>query len=274
MVLPHIEGRALDTILHAEPPLELGRVVDVMLQVLDALKHAHAQGVVHRDLKPANVLMRGGTHALVVDFGLAKILTGDTMATMLTAHNMVCGTPEYMAPEQARGDEIDARCDIYAAGVMPLSAPHGDPPFTGPTPLAILTEHLTSEPEPPSARAPQRGISPALEAVALHAMAKDPDTRYGAATAMSAALVHAREARRCGVGPARCLSVERRGGRGRPRAYVPGAVTDRALIAPRPSRKISPPRSYELGERGWRVIWIVAILTSVAIGVWLSLRAP
>ena len=84
-------------------------MIDIILQVLDALKMAHAQGIVHRDLKPANVLLRGENHVLVVDFGLAKILTGDTSATVLTAHNMVCGTPEYMAPEQARGDETDAR---------------------------------------------------------------------------------------------------------------------------------------------------------------------
>jgi serine/threonine-protein kinase len=273
MVLPRIDGPALDTILQAEPPLAIDRVFDVMLQVLDGLRMAHAHGVVHRDLKPANVLMRGGAQALVVDFGLAKIIAGDTMATMLTAHNMVCGTPEYMAPEQARGDEIDARCDLYAAGVMLYQLLTGSPPFSGPTPLAILTAHLTSEPERPTARAPGRGISPALEAITLHAMAKDPAARYPTAGSMSAALKHAR------ARPDDVQSV-------RPEAFRVNVEDDADGHSPtfpmrkpsvRPSRprpSADPPPARGFGDRGWRVLWIVATLASVAIGVWLSFRAP
>ena len=126
-----------------------------------------------------------------MDFGLAKIVTGDAAATVLTAHNMVCGTPEYMAPEQARGEEIDARSDVYAAGVMLYQLLTGAPPFEGPTPLSVLTAHLTSKPVPPREKAPEREISPALEAVVLHAMAKSPDDRYSTAAEMAAAVLHA-----------------------------------------------------------------------------------
>ncbi len=192
IALPKIDGPALDAVLEREDPLPLSRTFDILLQILDALKMAHAQGIVHRDLKPANVLLRGGSHVVVVDFGLAKIVAGDAAATVLTAHNMVCGTPEYMAPEQARGDEIDGRCDVYAAGVILYRLLTGSVPFGGATPLAVLTAHLTSPPVPPRARAPDREISPALEEVVLHALAKNQEDRYSTSVAMSAALLHAR----------------------------------------------------------------------------------
>jgi eukaryotic-like serine/threonine-protein kinase len=276
IALPKIEGPSLEVVIGRES-LPIHRVFDIALQILDALKMAHAQGIVHRDLKPANVMLRGGSHVIVVDFGLAKILTGDAAATVLTAHNMVCGTPEYMAPEQARGDEIDARCDIYAAGVILYQMLTGTPPFTGTTPLGVLTAHLTSPPVRPRERAPERGISPALEAVVLHALAKDPAERYETAAAMSAAILHARAT------PADLDSVRPDGVRVR----VPGDGDEHSPTLPDlPNTPTSPPgaqpaiprvesgRIFELGPRGWRVVWIVAALTSICVGVWLSLRAP
>jgi serine/threonine protein kinase len=276
IALPKIDGPALDTVLHRDGMLPVVRALDVTLQVLDALKMAHAQGVVHRDLKPANVLLRGGSHVVVVDFGLAKILAGDVGATVLTAHNMVCGTPEYMAPEQARGDEIDARSDIYAAGVMLYQLLTGAPPFEGPTPLSILTAHLTSQPVPPRERAPAREISPALEAVVIHAMAKNPDERYPTAAAMSAAILHARATPEDvgSVGPG-AFSVRVAGdadadehGPTLPDVPTASAKAREALAV---SRK---PKGFELGPAGWRVIWVVAAAASIGVGAWLSMRAP
>jgi serine/threonine protein kinase len=276
IALPRIDGLALDTVLHREGPLAIHRVLDIILQILDALKMAHAQGIVHRDLKPANVLLRGGSHVMVVDFGLAKIVTGDAAATVLTAHNMVCGTPEYMAPEQARGDEIDARCDVYAAGVILYTALTGSPPFEGPTPLSILTAHLTSPPVPPRTKAPTREISPALEAVVLHAMAKDPADRYSTAVAMSAAILHARAT------PTDTASVRpeifrvRVDGDGDAHApTVPGLPPHLSLSPPgaRPAVVVEPKR-FELGPAGWRFVWIAAAVASISVGVWLSLHAP
>ena len=195
MALPKIDGPPLDELLKRAGPLPVDRALDVMHQILTGLKSAHMQGVIHRDLKPANVIMRGETHAIVVDFGMAKIVTGGgTGTTALTTHNMVFGTPEYMSPEQARGDELDARCDVYAAGVMLYELLTGTVPFSGASPLNVLTAHLTSTPDRPSARASGREISAALEAVVLHAIAKDPAERYASAAALSAALVHARSA--------------------------------------------------------------------------------
>jgi serine/threonine protein kinase len=270
MALPRIDGPSLDAVMTREGPLPMHRVTDLMLQICDALKMAHAQGVVHRDLKPANVLLRGGTHVVVVDFGLAKILTGDVAATVLTAHNMVCGTPEYMAPEQARGEEIDERCDVYAAGVILYQLLTQTLPFTGATPLAVLTAHLTTPPTPARERAPNRAISPALDAIVMHALAKDPNARYSTATALAAAILHAR------VAPDDDDAVRPEAAHAATVPSFPGSPTQLSPSRPPPASKPAapPPRSFALSQRVWTMIWIGAAVASISVGIWLSLNAP
>lgn len=193
LAMAKLEGPSLERVLQEEGPvLPVERVLDLVLDILTGLRAAHAQGVIHRDLKPANVILEGGKRVVVVDFGMAKIVTGSgTGTTNLTAHNMLFGTPEYMSPEQARGDDPDARCDVYAVGVMLYEMLAGKRPFTGATPLAVLTSHLTSELTSPREIAPDR-LTPALESVVLHALARDREQRYPTAAALSAALIHAR----------------------------------------------------------------------------------
>lgn len=193
IALPKLAGSTLADVLEEERPIDVERGLDVMLEVCAALRTAHAQGVIHRDLKPANVLLAGGDKVVVVDFGMSKIITGaGTGTTNLTAHNMLFGTPEYMSPEQARGDELDARCDVYSAGVMLYEMLTGAPPFTGPTPLGVLTEHLTGVIVPPQERAAPGRVSKALGSVVMHALARDREQRYPSASALAAAIVHAR----------------------------------------------------------------------------------
>jgi serine/threonine-protein kinase len=269
MALPKVDGPTLESVI-AKGLLPMARVLDVMSQICDALRAAHAQGIVHRDLKPANVLLRGGTHVVVVDFGLAKILAGDVAATVLTAHNMVCGTPEYMAPEQARGDEIDARCDLYAAGVILYELLAGERPFTGPTPLAVLTAHLTSEATRPRERAPEREISPALDAVTMHAMAKEPRARYASAQALSAALLRARSE------PGDIDAVRPEAPHAATVPSFPSSPTPQRSQAPS-SRSVPPRASVEppaAPAPPWRWIWVAVILISASLGVWLAARSP
>lgn len=307
IALPKIDGESLADVLE-RGLTEVDHALDIVLEVLEALEEAHAQGIIHRDLKPANVLLEAAKKAIVVDFGMSKIITGSGLGTTnLTTHNMVFGTPEYMSPEQARGDDLDARCDVYAAGVMLYEMLTGAPPFTGPTPLSVLTAHLTSDLEPPSKRPRAAGrVTPALEAVVMGALARDRDERYDSASAFAAALRHAR------ARPDDVLSV-------RPVAYsvstpgtdafavtiptaivvdgpvdvtAPTLINDRPIIPsavpPRPSAKPSqPPSSKSNGKpsipaprlaepetdgRTWILVWVVVGLASIAVGVWFALR--
>lgn len=292
MALPKIEGKALDRVIAESSPLALERTLEIITQICAALASAHAQGVIHRDLKPANVILReaplnqtrAGTQITVVDFGMAKIVTGvgGTGTTALTQHNMIFGTPEYMAPEQARGDELDARCDVYAVGVMLYEMLTGAVPFRAPTPLGVLTAHLTSVPAPPRTRVPDRGISPALEAVVLHAIAKSPNDRYATANALMTAIAHAR------LTPDNTASVE-------PQAVISleGESADgHAQTIPAPLASTVPPRSVKVTgsvrplaseaieeappsrNRGRSaVVWTIAALIGVGVGVYLSLHS-
>jgi serine/threonine-protein kinase len=282
MALPKIEGPALDRLLADEGPLPFDRALDIALQICEALKSAHSQGIIHRDLKPANVILKGGAHVIVVDFGMAKIMTGGgTGTTALTAHNMVFGTPEYMAPEQARGDELDARCDVYATGIMLYELLTGGVPFAGGTPLNVLTAHLTIPPQPPRERSPLREISPALEAVAMHAITKDPAARYATAAELAAAIVRARdrpddvESVRPGVyriGPDADLA-DAHGPTIPSPIPTPSRESLESSPSPRTVSTVPPERDARgFGSRGWAMIWILAAIVSISIGIWLSLR--
>jgi serine/threonine protein kinase len=281
MVLPKVDGVALDALLKSEGPLAIDRALRITTEVCEALKEAHAQGVIHRDLKPGNVLLDLDEHVVVVDFGMAKIVTGGsgTGTTALTQANMVFGTPEYMAPEQARGDELDARCDVYAAGIILYELLTGAVPFTGMTPLNVLTAHLTTPAKAPRTVAPAREISPALEGVVLNAIAKDPLDRYPTASKMAEAIASAVAA----PNDVDAIAPSRR----QARFKIDESDADEhslTMPAPQPSvalRSITvrpaPSIQAESAATGasspmWRVVWVLAAAVGLSIGAWLALR--
>jgi serine/threonine protein kinase len=275
MVLPRLDGPPLDALLRTERPLPVGRAIAILLDMCAALREAHAQGVIHRDLKPGNVILREGDRAVVVDFGMAKIITGGgTGTTALTQHNMVFGTPEYMAPEQARGDELDARCDVYAAGVIFYEMLTGSVPFAGPTPLNVLTAQLTATPQPPRQRAPERAIPAALEAVVLHAIAKDPGDRYATADALATA-IRAATAAPSDVDAVRPTSrvhvlVDTRDAHS---ATVPSPIRlAQPSARPPPVAIIAVPPRADRGTVWWIAVCVIAALAGIAVGAWLSTR--
>jgi serine/threonine-protein kinase len=177
-----IEGRSLRSAIANEGPFPPQRALHIAAQVAASLADAHAHAIVHRDLKPDNVMLqdRGRQKDVVrvLDFGIAK-LRDDSRATQqaMTQAGDMLGTPQYMAPEQIKGEAIDGRTDVYALGCMLYEMVTGRMPFEAPTIMAMLSKHLIEAPVPPSQRRPDLGLSPALDQLVLAAMAKDPARR-------------------------------------------------------------------------------------------------
>lgn len=185
VVMEYLEGDSLATLLQREGPLPPTRVIALARQVASALGAAHEKGIVHRDVKPDNIFIirkNGRDFAKVVDFGISKAMRPpdeDSASPRLTHTGMVLGTPLYMSPEQARGEEVlDHRIDIFSLGVIVFECLTGEVPFRGTNYLNIISQVVSQEPRPPRELRPDQGISEALEAVVLKAMAKDRGQRY------------------------------------------------------------------------------------------------
>jgi RNA polymerase subunit RPABC4/transcription elongation factor Spt4 len=193
LVMEFLRGRDLARITLEDGFLPFRRVIDVMCQVLAALAEAHHLGIVHRDLKPENIvverLRNGRDFVKVVDFGLAKMrLVGGAEASGITSPGIVCGTPDFMAPEQARGDAIDGRSDLYACGVILYQLLAGRLPFEAESPTQVVLMHLSVPPTDPRLLAPHRGIPEELVAITTKALEKDAARRYQTADEFTDAL--------------------------------------------------------------------------------------
>jgi serine/threonine protein kinase len=186
LVMEYVPGRPLGQFIDEEHPLDEKRIVHVISQTLSALAEAHAAGIIHRDLKPANIIVSPlrteEDFVKVLDFGIAKILD-DPEADKLTRTGMLFGTPEYMSPEQARGDEVDHKADIYSIGVILYRMVTSRTPFVAASPMGTLTKHLTEKPTPPN-KLEGITVSKALEAVIMKALEKDPARRQANVQAM------------------------------------------------------------------------------------------
>jgi serine/threonine protein kinase/tetratricopeptide (TPR) repeat protein len=181
LVMEFLRGKDLARVAYEEGPLGFSRIVDVLRQTLAALSEAHDLGIVHRDLKPENIILeplrRGGDFVKVVDFGLAK-LRADAQNPSVTSPGIVCGTPDYMAPEQGRGDPIDGRSDLYAMGVILFQLLTGRLPFEADSPTQVVMMHMTIPVPDPRQVAPERVIPEPLVQVVFKALAKDAKKRY------------------------------------------------------------------------------------------------
>ena len=194
MVMEFLRGRDLARVTYEDGPLAFARIVDVLRQTLAALDEAHSEDIIHRDLKPENIILEaarsGGDFVKVVDFGLAK-MREEAHKPGITSPGIVCGTPEYMSPEQARGDPLDPRSDLYAVGVILFQLLTGRLPFHGDSPTQVVLAHLTEAPPDPRAIAIDRDIPPSLALITLRALAKDPSMRFQDANAFASALAGA-----------------------------------------------------------------------------------
>jgi serine/threonine-protein kinase len=194
LVMEFLRGRDLARVTHEEGALSFRRIVDVLKQTLAALAEAHSENIIHRDLKPENIILEpvrsGGDFVKVVDFGLAK-MRAETQQPGITSPGIVCGTPEYMSPEQARGDPLDARSDLYSIGVLLYQLLTGRLPFEADSPTQVVLAHLTDPPRDPRLVAPERQIPASLVDVTLKALAKTPKDRFQDADEFAAELARA-----------------------------------------------------------------------------------
>jgi serine/threonine-protein kinase len=190
IVLEYVPGESL-ALLIARGAMPVKRAIGIMRQILAGLEHAHGLGIVHRDIKPDNVILAEATGtgdvARLFDFGLAKIVS-DAQSVARAPSAMAVGTPSYMSPEQAVGESVDARSDVYACGVVLCQMLTGKKPFVAKETIDVLRMHVEQPAPKLSELAPGRTFPPALEAAVARAMAKRPDARFETALAFSEAL--------------------------------------------------------------------------------------
>jgi serine/threonine-protein kinase len=187
IVMEYVDGDTLRDVLKKEGPLPPRRAMEIVADVCSALDFSHRHGIVHRDIKPANVMLNRAGAVKVMDFGIARSVA-DGQATM-TATAAVIGTAQYLSPEQARGEAVDARSDVYATGCVLYELLCGAPPFTGDSPVAIAYQHVREAPRPPSETKP--GLPKEMDAIVLKALNKNPLNRYQTAAEMRSDLVRA-----------------------------------------------------------------------------------
>ena len=188
-VMRYLDAGTLKDKMIAGRPLPLNDIDRIFTQLADALSYAHSFGIIHRDLKPANALIDSHGNIFLTDFGIARLL--ESASPRLTQTDAIMGTPAYISPEQAQGQDVDQRSDIYSLGIILYEMVTGGVPFVADTPLAVLFKHISDPLPPPSLVKPD--ISPSIEKVLLKALEKDPKNRFATADEFVAAWKRALE---------------------------------------------------------------------------------
>jgi serine/threonine-protein kinase len=242
IAMEYVEGPTLKEIVRDRGPLAPDLAADVVIQILRAARYAHKHGIVHRDLKPHNVILDEEGRIKVTDFGIAR-----AVASEMTETGAVMGTAHYLSPEQAQGQAVDARSDLYSIGVILYELLTGRVPFDAESAVSIAVRHVSEPPTPPSQINP--AVPPALEAVTLRALAKRPEDRFQDADAFIAALQEARDA------PMEAMT------------YGPPAPP-----AP-PAEAVAALEEEDRRSRRWW-LWLLALLAlaAIAFGLWQLLR--
>ncbi|WP_024792923.1 Stk1 family PASTA domain-containing Ser/Thr kinase [Tomitella biformata] len=265
IVMEYVQGDTLRDLVRNDGPFDPRRASAVIADVCAALDFSHKNGIVHRDIKPANIMINLAGEVKVMDFGIARAMSDATSTMTQTA--AVIGTAQYLSPEQARGERVDARSDIYSMGCVLFEILAGEPPFTGDSPVAVAYQHVSEEPPAPSSINPD--ISPELDSIVLKAMSKNPANRYQNAAEMRGDLVSVLSGQRPSA-PMVMTDEERttifgavQPGPQRAAAPIPAAVAREDVDEHKP------------GNKGLR--WIAAALAVVLIaglGLFFAFRGP
>ncbi|HEX5594442.1 MAG TPA: Stk1 family PASTA domain-containing Ser/Thr kinase [Micromonosporaceae bacterium] len=187
IVMEYVNGRTLKEVLAAEGRLMPRRALEICADICAALEFSHRHGIIHRDIKPGNVMLTLTGQVKVMDFGIARALASG--ATTMTQTSAVIGTAQYLSPEQARGEAVDARSDVYAAGCVLFELLCGHPPFVGDSPVSVAYQHVREEPPRPGDINPD--VTPSIDAIVLKALSKNPLNRYQSAAEMRADMLRA-----------------------------------------------------------------------------------
>ena len=182
IVMEFVSGRTLKEVLAQEGQIPPRRALEITADICAALEFSHRHGIIHRDIKPGNVMITQNGQVKVMDFGIARALASG--ATTMTQTSAVIGTAQYLSPEQARGEAVDARSDVYAAGCVLFELLVGHPPFVGDSPVSVAYQHVREDPRAPSELNPE--VPPDVDAIVLKALAKNPMNRYQSAQEMRA----------------------------------------------------------------------------------------
>ncbi len=255
IVMEFVDGRTLRDLLRDDRRLLPERAAEIMDGVLRALDYSHRNGIVHRDIKPGNVMLTRAGEVKVMDFGIARAVS-DAQATM-TQTAQVIGTAQYLSPEQARGERVDARSDLYSAGCLMYELLTGRPPFTGDSPVAIAYQHVRENPIPPTRVDPE--LPGWADSIVLKAMAKDAADRYQSAGEMRNDIQRAISGAPVAAAPisGQAYSGTRRMGQSTQLAGRTGAIPDYAYGAP-DEQEDEPGR-----RRVWP--WVAALVALIVI---------
>jgi len=258
IVMEYVEGHTVRELLGEGEAVPIPEAVEITTGVLDALEYSHRAGIVHRDIKPGNIMLTQAGAVKVMDFGIARAVE-DSAATVTQTHAVV-GTAQYLSPEQARGEVVDARSDLYSTGCLLYELLTGQPPFTGDSAVAIAYQHVREIPKTPSSIAAD--IPDALDRVVLKALAKKRDDRYQDAAHMRADLLAA----------ARGMDVAA------PATDTWAATTvlapeASAVAAPSPEEEPSTPSEEDEQPRRRWWVWVLVLGALIALGTLLGLWA-
>ncbi|WP_329134200.1 Stk1 family PASTA domain-containing Ser/Thr kinase [Streptomyces sp. NBC_01476] len=242
IVMEYVDGSTLRELLHSGRKLLPERSLEMTVGILQALEYSHRAGIVHRDIKPANVMLTRTGQVKVMDFGIARAM-GDSGMTM-TQTAAVIGTAQYLSPEQAKGEQVDARSDLYSTGCLLYELLTVRPPFVGDSPVAVAYQHVREEPQPPSVYDPE--VTPAMDAIVLKALTKDPNYRYQSADEMRADVEAALDGQ-----PVAAAAAMGAAGYGYPHQYGEGAATTALPMQPDSQTSMLPPMRDDDGGYGY-----------------------
>ncbi|WP_229398995.1 Stk1 family PASTA domain-containing Ser/Thr kinase [Micromonospora okii] len=253
IVMEFVNGRTLKEVLGVEGRLQPRRALEICADMCAALEFSHRHGIIHRDIKPGNVMLTQTGQVKVMDFGIARALASG--ATTMTQTSAVIGTAQYLSPEQARGEAVDARSDVYAAGCVLFELVCGHPPFVGDSPVSVAYQHVREAPPTPSDINPD--VNPAVDAIVLKALSKNPLNRYQSAGEMRADLLRAAAGR-----PVLATPLMREAettpmataASGYPTQVVGGATTPQ-----QPPARVGDPRQRKASS------WVIAVFAALGV---------